>query len=138
MASSSPPPPYVPVPVEPRQRRSRTVVVVGMLFALVLLLVAGAVVASRWNAIGQAVGPSCTIGVTGTAANVTVQGWGANADCQTMLGASTYQMRSGPQGVEVCQYDIHGNLVTVRDEGLVKLVGAAVCARLESQNPPAR
>lgn len=131
-AAFSPAPPPPPVS---HARRTRWLLAV--LALLVLVVLAGTIVAVRWNAIGQAIAPSCAIGVTGTAASVTVQGWGADSACHSMLGTGTYQLRSGPQGVIVCQYAIQGDLVTVRDEGLLKLVGAAICASLRQRYPSA-
>jgi|GEM_PF-1803200 len=125
--------PYSFTPPAKQRTFSRRALVAVIVIMFIIL--AGAILLVRWNAIGRAVGPSCTIGVTGTAANITVQGWGADSSCHSMLGAHTYDLRSGPQGVVVCQYVIHSDLVTVRDEGLLKLVGAALCSKLQQESP---
>ena len=61
--------------------------------ACLLALIAGAIAYANWSALGIALGPSCTVGVAGTAATVTVKGWSANQACGSMRGeaeAATY------------------------------------------------
>lgn len=69
--------------------------------------------------------PSCTVGSGPT--TITVQGWSANDDCAKMVGAQPnftgvnwgllVQPMSGPNtnGMVICEYDIAGRHVTVRD-----------------------
>ncbi len=91
-------------------------------------------VAAHWTGIGIAWGPSCAVGVSGTAAVVTVHGWGASDECAAMTHANTYTY-SGPTPSQpiVCQYTISGERYTVQDDGLLKAVGTSVCANLQKE-----
>lgn len=87
------------------------------------------------RAVGNDFGPSCTIGVTGTAASVTFKGWGATASCDAQLSSKQAYRYDGPARVEpiVCQYTLAGERVTVRDSGTLKLVGNALCNSFQQQ-----
>lgn len=97
--------------------------------ALIIVLFVGGV-ASNWQSIGLTIGPSCAVGVSGTAAVVTARGWDAPTACRSMAGASTsIYSYSGPSPALpiVCQYMIDGVRVTVQDEGLLKIEGTSLC-----------
>lgn len=87
----------------------------------------------NFESVGMAVGPSCTVGVTGTAASVTVRGWTAPAACDSLqrTSVSTYSYTGLVNAPVVCQYVVQGNRYTVNDEGILKLVGSAICASLQ-------
>ncbi len=108
-------------------------VLVGCLVGGVIL--AGVAIATNWQAIGRHFGPSCTVGVTGTAAKLTFEGWGASGSCDNQLHTAGAYRYNGPLPNEpvICQYTIHGIRATVRDEGVVKLVGNLLCADLTKQ-----
>ena len=99
------------------------------------LVLAGVAVTANWRAIGQRFGPSCTVGVSGTAAKLTFEGWGASGSCDNQLASAGTYRYSGPTPNEpvICQYTIHDTRATVRDEGVLKLVGNVVCADLAKQ-----
>ncbi len=88
-----------------------------------------------------AIQPRCTIGVTGTAATVTIEGWSANQDCQRIVSGQqsflgtfpathVYLYTGTPTNPEVCEVNVQGRRVIVRDEGALKLNGNAVCQAL--------
>ena len=79
---------------------------------------------------------SCTVGVTGTSASVTVDGAGANAQCSAIVSGAPsgvgYQYQAGaqPGAAVICQDDIQGDVFTVRDQGAVTAAGRAMCVYL--------
>jgi hypothetical protein len=79
---------------------------------------------------------TCTIGVSGSAANVTLAGIAANHACDEASSQSTmlYHMSETPQGNELCEGDIQNKGVSlhyiVRDSGLLNLVGGYICSKL--------
>lgn len=109
-------------------------------FALAVVLVilcAGPLVSC---ALGQS---SCTVGVTGAAATMTIQGSDANSACDNEVAghglcakvyASCYQYSSTPDTPEVCEADYSGSHYIVRDEGAIKFLGNELCQLLRSSN----
>lgn len=101
---------------------------------LVLIgLVAGITIAVYMNrtTIGATFGPSCTIGVTGTAAMVEVKGWTASSVCDTMANKQgMYRYNGDMIPPPICQYEFQDDRFTVHDEGVLKLVGNAMCVAL--------
>jgi hypothetical protein len=153
------PPPYPPhshpqqyyspsFPPPPRPLRSFpwTPVAIALGIGLVLALSLGvALYSGTAQRILLAVQPSCTVGVTGTAATFTIEGWSANQDCQNIVSGKSsflgtfpptrvYLYTGSPTNPEVCEVDVQGRHVIVRDEGVLKLVGNALCQAL--QQPP--
>ncbi|HLZ55563.1 MAG TPA: hypothetical protein VKR06_01335 [Ktedonosporobacter sp.] len=90
----------------------------------------------------RAVEPSCTVGLSGTAAQLTIQGWQAEADCEAILNGkasflgdpnkpeNVYAV-SQPQGTILCELDMKGRHLMVRDQGAVTLMGSGLCQELE-------
>lgn len=102
--------------------------------ALAAAIVVGVVAATNWDALGMANGPTCTVGVQGTAASLEVRGWTANQACAAFEAETpgTYRY-SGPLTTPVvCQYEIRSNRFTVHDEGVLKLIGNAACVALRA------
>lgn len=118
-----------------QQRRHRKCLIGGI--ALLSIIVGVGIIAIRWTSIGQTVGSQCTVGITDTSATVNVRGWTAKHVCSSLLSTNaTYRFQNAtPQGQIVCQYTIQGNLYTVRDEGVVKLIGGGICLSLRQQAP---
>jgi len=103
--------------------------------ALILAVLLIALVGSQWNNIGLRLGPTCRVGVSGTAAIVTVEGWGAGDTCRAMArdsGMYSYQ-GAAPTIPVVCQYPYGGVRLTVQDDGLMKVEGAALCTRFQAE-----
>jgi len=82
---------------------------------------------------------SCTVGVYSTDLEITAAGPHSGDYCQMLLGPNS----AGVQAYRIDQPDTNatlmcsvtisdGTLVTVRDKGLLRLYGAAVCQKLES------
>ncbi len=71
---------------------------------------------------------TCTVGVVGTAANVTFTGDNAQAECDSYTRAhrSMYSLDS-PQGDELCAGTIDGQKYAVRDTGLFHIEGLTLC-----------
>ena len=151
--AAAPPPPGPPLPIEdppppaaaiargPR-RLSRlgggmgdrgTYAVLGI--TLSLLVAAGAVVSltSNWNGIGQTVGPSCSFGVTGTAASITVRGWSSGDACKALRSGATFQTYDLPREATnqpvICDYPLANDLIVVHDQA-AGAAGGTLCQAL--------
>lgn len=81
----------------------------------------------------------CTVGVTGTAATLSIRGYSAKTSCDQWLRNSTvatYTLTHGtPATPIICQYVIGRRFgadttATVRDEGSLKIVGNTMCDSL--------
>jgi hypothetical protein len=103
-------------------------------------------VAPHFWQIGRAVGPTCSVGVNGTGANVTVQGWSAPFACQTVTqrladathGLSAVVLAPRPADATapvICRGVLAHDAITVRDAGSLKLVGTLLCAALRHGAP---
>lgn len=106
---------------------------------LLVVLAVVAAIAYTNEDVGIAIGPSCTIGVTGTAATLTVKGWQSQRLCDTFnLGGNIALYRYSGQVMTptVCQYRMEGLLFTVNDEGVLKVIGNLLCAALRSRALP--
>jgi hypothetical protein len=87
--------------------------------------------------------PSCSIGVVGTEASVTVQGWMAGKTCDAFsnglhqpgggAAGQLYQLTEAPSQPIICEYVISGQTFLVRDQGVIKLTGNALCQYLKTQ-----
>ncbi len=105
------------------------------LFAVMLLGLA-IVTDHQWGGIGRAIGPRCTVGVTGSAAKISVQGWTVPSTCQqlrTRLGGVAFASPDQPGEPAICSYLLDQDLVVVRDEGALKLIGNGACLLLRRQ-----
>ncbi len=119
--------------------RGHALLVIGLatILAGAGLMVAALLIGGGPGRLGE---PSCAIAVTGTAATVTLQGAGAEGRCTELLsrwGALAYPADTPV----VCRYPWQGLKATVRDSGVLLVVGRALCAslstqRLEPPNPP--
>jgi hypothetical protein len=93
----------------------------------------------------RALEPTCTVGITGTAATFTIQAWTANEDCHKITGGEASFLGSPIQrgGVYlgeqdrnepiICELDDQGRHIIVRDQGIFKIVGNGVCQGLYKQ-----
>jgi hypothetical protein len=117
----------------------------GYLVIVVLILAIGSIGSTlyrqQFNNLLRNLEPSCSISAFG--ATVTVQGWSANSDCQSMLyGGDNFTgvkwtgatPASEADGTLVCEQDIDGRHVTVRDSGTNS--GAVVCGMLNPLSAP--
>ena len=122
---------------KPRRGASGRIALVG-----VLLAIAGtAGIAYANEDVGMAIGPSCTIGVTGTAASLTVKGWRAVDACNTFDAGTSillYRYSGAVTTPAICQYQMQGLRFTVNDEGVLKAIGNILCASLRSKPVPKR
>lgn len=112
-----------------------------MILLSIAFVVASAVVAYTNEDVGIALGPKCTIGVTGTAATLTVQGWQAADACNTFdpgQSLGLYRYAGSVTTPTICQFRMERLLFTVNDEGALKLVGNVLCAALRSRPSPKR
>jgi hypothetical protein len=119
------------------QRRSSWI---GYLIILLLILAICGVIGStfyrqQFDNLLRNLEPSCSISAFG--ATITVQGWSANNDCQQMLyGGDNFTgvnwsgatSASVVDGSVICEQDIDGRHVIVRDNGANS--GAVVCGML--------
>lgn len=85
---------------------------------------------------------ACTVGVTGFAATVTVQGWGAAQKCNDILAdpsvlgsesfsdpSMVYRLTQPPPPTVACEYKIGNHRYTVRDTGGM-IIGNILCSTL--------
>ncbi len=115
----------------------------AILLGLLFLLAAFLLQSSRFALLLESFQQSCTIGVTGTEASITVQGWMAGKTCNDILSGSSklnvgtpenlYDLTQPATQPVICEYNISSQRLIVRDEGLVKLVGNEICDRLKNQ-----
>jgi hypothetical protein len=112
----------------------------GCLFWLAVVFGVGAI--ALWGPWGANVPlpGRCTLGVVGTAAKMTVSGWGAEQVCQRVAATTTgpwYRSSSGLTSTETvrCQRVFRPGLmgleVTVTDTGM-GIVAAAMCTSLKN------
>lgn len=80
---------------------------------------------------------TCTLGVSGTDATLTVTGWRATAECDAELERSPrllYRRDAATDASVLCEQDRNGKHYVVRDRGVMMIVGRTLCAGL-SENP---
>ena len=100
-----------------------------------MLLAAGAILYFD-DDVATAIGPSCTVGVAGTAATLTVRGWQSGKVCDALDLGSTYSLYrvSGElRTATICEYRIGHARYIVKDEGTLKLVGNITCVALRAE-----
>jgi hypothetical protein len=109
---------------------------------VIVILVAAGILAQHFWQIGRTIGPSCGVGIAGTAASVTVQGWTAPFACQAItnqLAGTTHGLSAAvlvPRPADaasapaVCQTVVAHDRVTVSDGDALPLVGKLLCAVL--------
>ncbi len=87
---------------------------------------------------------ACTVGASGTALNVTVDGWGAGKACETMMNTASTSINgftpysTNSFGETICTVPLGSITYTVRDVGVLDLLGHSVCDYLQSQTPAAQ
>lgn len=76
--------------------------------------------------VARLVETDCTVGIAGTNASITVRGVAPDSYCTQIANSlqrgSAYTMSAPPANPVMCEYTISGYRVTVRDQGLLKLV----------------
>ena len=140
-STQAPPPMYPPPTYQPPQKPPRSRKRIWLLLAALVLLVgiaatiAGVLVYSVNHA-------TCTIGVSGTAATVTLSGVDAPDFCSRMIKTNTsYKYEGEPSGSQMCSGDYrlpNGNMLhyTVRDSGAFMLAGNQLCKFFMGQLSP--
>ena len=90
----------------------------------------------------------CYVGVTGTAASITVKDTFPDETCQAIVANPAkyigdiaedspkefYSMSEAPQQPVVCEYTIENKHFIVRDEGMLKVVGNILCSGLSKRS----
>jgi hypothetical protein len=108
---------------------------VGRSIVIIVLALVAMVIVFPSNDLKNTIGipTTCVLGVTGTAANVELDGVGASGLCAPgAQDISKWYVMDNPQGVELCAGDVtdsngHRFHATIRDEGLFDVVGRAYC-----------
>ncbi len=123
--------------------KSRDILVPGVVVLIVLGIALEIVSQLSFGALVWPFPTSCTLGITGTAANVTLSGFGANLACGKVAqqySEHVYQVSGSAQGSELCEGDITADGLTlhylVRDTGMLNLVGNYVCSQLVKNEMP--
>lgn len=102
-----------------------------IVLVVLVVVVVGIIAAAVYTANNQ----SCTMGVSGTAANVTFSGPQSSGFCANPAGwqynGTPFYALDQPQGVILCegQLTLDGQTATytVRDTGLLDIVGSGLC-----------
>jgi hypothetical protein len=97
-------------------------------FSLLLLILLGT---GGWYARERT--RSCIVGVNGADASVTVTGFGASTECETMIHENqnaSYLRQSPPAGGVLCEIQRGQKRLVVRDRGALMLIGRGICATL--------
>lgn len=141
-------PPVLPAKPPRKKLLALLLLAAAALLMLLFCLMLGAFVlyGGSLSRILAAVEPSCTIGIAGSAATITIQGWSAAQDCNQILSGQPsfldssgklaggiYQYTETPTNPVVCELNDQGRHVIVRDEGMLMLVGNSLCQWLEQQ-----
>jgi len=142
------PQPPVPPPLMKKAQKGQEALRALIIVSLIILI--PSIGYLYWPQITTAlisIEPSCTVGITGTAATITIQGWQATQDCNNLFSGNqgpnalqidptkVYRLDSPPGEPVICQVDRGGLRITVRDEGILKLVGNAMCQAILSPTP---
>lgn len=79
--------------------------------------------------------PVCMVGITGTRATVTVEGWGAPDFCNRFVAQSSIgYLRTQPVTEPVvCEYQLGDLHITIRDQGLLLIWGNKLCQELRDR-----
>jgi len=107
---------------------SRRDIIGGAVAIVLVVIVAGVIVYAVQT-------HTCTVGVSGTAANVTYSGPQADGFCANpdrwQYGGNHFYKLDQPQGVTLCagQVTLNGSTVnyTIRDTGVFDIVGSGLC-----------
>lgn len=103
-----------------------------VLGVMLLCALTGAIVAHTTPLLSD-LRTSCAVGIVGSSASVTVTGLLAGRTCRELLhgqSQKTYERSATPAEPVVCEYQYGRQRLIVRDEGILKLVGNAVCDQL--------
>ena len=83
----------------------------------------------------------CSVSITGTSATLTVTGVLAGRECRSLIEGLSgtvgklSPLYASPSGSVVCVYTLGLRRVTVRDEGVFKILGNTLCAALSHSSP---
>jgi len=108
---------------------------------LILAVIAAAMVAYSYYSNGPW---ECSLGVYGTAANVTISGQGAGSECKNLMQTSLtpnnttvfYSLTDQPSGTILCEgTTAEGQQYVVRDTGMFDLVGRDLCNWMLNPTP---
>jgi hypothetical protein len=105
-------------------------------FIIAIVLLIGLIGGGAWVISSIAGSHSCTIGIAGSAANITFTGIGSQDVCDstTQQVPQTYPYQGEPTGTELCSgadASYPSVTYTVRDTGLFDLIGSQICQRLQ-------
>ncbi len=133
-------------------RMPRAFLLIGLVCVLLICALLGGILLSwlQANNFFLALEPRCTLGVSGTAATLTIEAWSAPDDCQhitngdeNFLGKSFtlpgtfYRVTQSPNEPVLCELDIQNRHLIVHDQGILTIVGYALCHQLsQRQNQP--
>jgi hypothetical protein len=121
---------------EPKPRTNHLRALSLALIAAIVLGLAALNGPTLFGQLGGAVTPTCTVGLTGAAVSVTIQGLDAQSRCVSEAATITdggswyvYQGGQAPLGAAICQETYNSDLYTVRDQGS-NIYGSGVCSNL--------
>ena len=79
---------------------------------------------------------NCVLGVQGTRATLTLQGFGAKSRCKRFADRNHdfYVRKQAAVEPVICEGDKDGLHYAVRDEGLIVLIGRVTCARMSDKS----
>ncbi len=131
--------PYQQFPYQP-QPKKRTYkseilgifIVIGM---LILVLAVGAVMSGvGLTPIQRMLPTTCSVGIAGSNATITVSGVGAETQCNQIVTnpnnkVSWYELQGvQPSGNVMCEGTLHGDTIIIRDQGIFNIYGNELCS----------
>lgn len=138
-APPEPPPPGSPASAAPSvQTRRRFNTRAWYAAGVIVAIIVGLLIARPYLPI------PCTVGASGSALNVTVDGWAAGKACDAMMNTASFNVNgftpysTNPFGNVVCVVPLGTVTYTVRDVGVFDILGNAVCQYLQQQTPAAQ
>ena len=106
----------------------------SFIYLLVLTALLGSIVAC--NFVSNFTSSSCSVGAVGSAAVINIKGRGATQACNDLVKDqnSFYITEEQPTKPVICVVKIRKLTYTVRDQGLLNLVGNELCNRLTTES----
>lgn len=97
----------------------------------VLLILSGSIIGC--SIFSNIFSSSCSVGVVGSDAVIDIKGQGANKACNDLLKNPNYYFSTVEQPTKpvICVINVNSLTYTVRDEGILKIVGSGICDELK-------
>jgi hypothetical protein len=103
---------------------------------LVLLILSGSIIGC--GLLSNLLSSSCSVGIVGSDAVIDIKGPGAKRECSVLLKNtnSYFSTVEQPTKPVICTLYINSLTYTVKDEGILKIVGYGICDDLRNTSTP--